>query len=61
MSTRRLIAFSGYAIYSLPVGRGQRFLSNAGPWLQALLGGWNTSWNTVIQSGRVFYPGLLGL
>jgi len=46
----------GYAIYSLPFGRGQRFLGNPGPWLPGLLGGWTTSCNTVIQSGEFFTP-----
>jgi hypothetical protein len=50
----------GYAIYALPFGRGQRFLGNANSILQGLFGGWNTSWNTVIQSGEYFTPTFSG-
>jgi hypothetical protein len=46
----------GYAMYALPFGRGQHFLGNAKSVTQALLGGWRTSWNTVIQSGEYFTP-----
>jgi hypothetical protein len=46
----------GYAMYALPFGQGQRFLGNAKSVAQALLGGWKTSWNTVIQSGEFFTP-----
>ena len=50
----------GYAMYALPFGQGQRFLPNAKSVAQALLGGWRTSWNTVIQSGEFFTPTFSG-
>lgn len=50
----------GYALYALPVGHGQRFLGHASPILQGLLGGWNTSWNMVVQSGEFFTPMISG-
>jgi hypothetical protein len=50
----------GYAIYAVPFGRGQRFLGDAGSVVQAFLGGWNTSWNTVVQSGEYFTPTFSG-
>jgi hypothetical protein len=48
--------FFMYAVYSLPVGSGQRFLSNAHGIVQTLLGGWQTSWTVVLQSGQYFTP-----
>lgn len=46
----------GYAVYALPVGGGQRFLSNAHGLVQALFGGWQTSWTAVLQTGQYFTP-----
>jgi carboxypeptidase family protein len=46
----------GYAVYSLPVGKGQQFLGNARGIVQAVLGGWQTSWTVVLQSGQYFTP-----
>jgi hypothetical protein len=46
----------GYALYMLPVGRGQRLLSNANSILDTLVGHWHTSWNMVVQSGEYFTP-----
>jgi hypothetical protein len=45
-----------YAVYYLPFGRGQRWMSSAKPWLDAFLGGWQTSWNVNLQSGQYFNP-----
>jgi hypothetical protein len=50
----------GYAIYALPFGRKQRFLSGANRWVDALLGGWQTSWNVNLQSGQYFNPTFTG-
>ena len=30
--------------YDLPFGKGHKFLTNAHPVIQAILGGWSTSW-----------------
>jgi hypothetical protein len=48
--------FYTYAVYMLPVGRGQRFLPNAPGVVQAILGGWQTSYTLVLQSGQYFTP-----
>lgn len=50
----------GYAIYMLPVGRGQRFLGDAHPLVDAVLGGWQTSWSVNLQSGQYFTPSFSG-
>jgi hypothetical protein len=41
-------------VYELPFGQGRRFLTNAGPWLNPIVGGWQLSGTTRIQSGRLF-------
>lgn len=46
----------GYAVYMLPVGKGQRFLSDAHGFVQGFLGGWQTSWTAVLQTGSYFTP-----
>jgi hypothetical protein len=46
----------GYAVYALPIGNGQRLLGNAHGVVQALLGGWQTSYTVVLQSGQYFTP-----
>jgi hypothetical protein len=38
-------------VYNLPVGRGKRFLSNANPWVDGMLGGWRVSGVQQYQSG----------
>ncbi len=50
----------GYAIYMLPFGRGQRFLGSAHPVVDAVLGGWQTSWSVNLQSGQYFTPSFSG-
>jgi hypothetical protein len=52
--------FFGYALYSLPVGNGQRLLSGANGILQQILGGWEISWSWVAQSGQWFTPSFSG-
>lgn len=41
-------------IYQLPLGRGKRFLSNAGPATEAALGGWELTNILTLQSGPPF-------
>ncbi len=50
----------GYALYTLPVGSGQQFLSNAKGALQQIVGGWDTAWVMVAQSGQWFTPSFSG-
>ncbi len=52
--------FFAYAVYELPVGRGQRFLSSAPAAVQAILGGWRTSWTAVAQDGQYFTASFSG-
>ncbi len=47
---RQILHFSGG--YELPVGRGRAFLSNAGGFLNAVLGGWSTNWILTLQDGQ---------
>src|SRR6266403_683957 len=42
----------------LPFGRGQRFLSDAGPILNGFIGGWEWTGITTAESGLVFSPGI---
>lgn len=42
--------------YELPFGKGKRFLSSAGGFTNALLGGWQTQGILVLRSGRPFTP-----
>jgi len=46
----------GYAVYALPVGHGQKYMGSANRVLDAILGGWQTSYTLVIQSGQYFTP-----
>ena len=55
----------GYVLYELPLGRGNSFLSNAGPALNGIVGGWTISGDFHYASGmpmripaNVFYPGI---
>jgi hypothetical protein len=52
--------FFAYALYSLPVGAGQRFLGDAKGPLQAILGGWQTAWTVVAEQGQYFTPSFSG-
>lgn len=49
-----------YAVYALPLGHGQRFLSSAASALQYVLGGWQTTWTAVAQTGQYFTPSFSG-
>ncbi|NQW04008.1 MAG: carboxypeptidase regulatory-like domain-containing protein [Acidobacteria bacterium] len=40
-------------VFELPVGRGKRWLSDAGPVLDRILGGWQIHGNLRVQSGRL--------
>ncbi|MGH9694013.1 MAG: hypothetical protein ACRD5Z_07730, partial [Bryobacteraceae bacterium] len=42
--------------YALPVGKGKRFLSNAGAFTEGLLGGWRVQGITIFRSGQPFTP-----
>jgi hypothetical protein len=55
----------GYALYELPFGRGRTWLSDAGPGLNGLVGGWTISTAVRYNSGtplrmraNVSYPGI---
>jgi hypothetical protein len=52
--------FFAYAVYALPVGKGQRFLSSAPAVVQYILGGWRTSWTAVAQTGQYFAASFSG-
>jgi hypothetical protein len=52
--------FFAYAVYNLPVGKGQRFLSNAPGAVQQAFGGWRITLTTVMQSGQYFAPSFAG-
>lgn len=47
-------AFKATALYELPFGEGRRFMSGANPFVERLVGGWNVSATTRLQSGRLF-------
>jgi len=40
-------------LFEVPVGTGRRFLTNAGPWLDRLIGGWQLHGIARFQSGRI--------
>ena len=55
----------GYVLYELPFGRGKRLLSDTGPVLNGLLGGWTVSGDFHYNTGtpmritaNVYYPGI---
>lgn len=48
--------FVAYGIYDLPVGRGKKFGSSLSNWANAILGGWQTSFNMFAKSGAGFTP-----
>jgi hypothetical protein len=49
-----------YALYALPTGNGQALFSDAKGILQKIVGGWETSWTFVAQSGQFFTPSFSG-
>jgi len=48
--------FVAYGIYYLPVGQGKRFASSMSGWANAILGGWQTSFNMFAKSGAGYTP-----
>jgi hypothetical protein len=44
--------------YELPIGRGKRFFSGAGPWTNRAIGGWSIAGVVTAQSGFPFTPQL---
>ena len=49
--------FNGSAVIDLPVGRGHRFLGDSGPWMNALVGGWEVTSAMRWHSGFPLSPG----
>ena len=43
-------------LYALPIGRGRAFAGDAGPALDALVGGWDLTGITLVQSGSFLTP-----
>lgn len=52
--------FYAYGLYTLPVGKGQQFLSSLHGPLQGFLGGWQATWTVLLQSGSFFTPSFSG-
>jgi hypothetical protein len=52
--------FFAYAVYMLPIGRGQTLLRDAKGPLQQIFGAWETAWTVVAQSGQWFTPSFSG-
>jgi len=48
--------FVAYGIYDLPVGRGRRYASSMSRWADAVVGGWQTTFNMFAKSGTGFTP-----
>jgi hypothetical protein len=48
--------FVAYAVYDLPFGRGKKFGSSMSRWVDAFIGGWQTSTNMFVKSGTGFTP-----
>ena len=46
--------------YTLPFGRGKRFAGNASPLLDAVIGGWQTTFVQYLQTGQYFTPSFSG-
>lgn len=47
-------SFNSSLIYTLPVGRGRKFLGAAPRWIDSLLGGWDLGFLNIWQSGNAF-------
>ena len=45
-----------YGIYELPVGQGKRFGSGMSKWADAIIGGWQTTFNMFAKTGTGFTP-----
>jgi hypothetical protein len=48
--------FVFYGIYDLPVGRGRSFAGGISRWMDAIIGGWQTSFNMFAKSGLTYTP-----
>lgn len=48
------------ALYALPVGQGHALLGNAPRWANEVVGGWNLSFISTLQSGLPFTPTISG-
>jgi len=48
--------FVAYGIYDLPVGQGKRFASSLPGWANAIVGGWQTTFNMFAKSGAGYTP-----
>jgi hypothetical protein len=53
VSRHRVVA---YGIYDLPVGKGRQYGSSMPKWADAVVGGWQTTWNMFAKSGTGFTP-----
>jgi hypothetical protein len=59
-STYPAKSFFAQVVYTLPVGKGQTFLSSASKPVDLLLGGWRTAWMVDAHSGLYFTPSFDG-
>lgn len=59
-STYPAKSFFAQVVYSLPVGKGQRFLGNASRALDLVAGGWRMAWAVDAHSGFYFTPSFSG-
>jgi hypothetical protein len=48
--------FVAYGVWDLPVGRGRKYGSGFSGWQDALIGGWQTSFNMFAKTGTAFTP-----
>jgi len=48
--------FVAYGVWDLPVGRGRTYGSGFSGWQDALIGGWQTSFNMFAKTGTAFTP-----
>jgi hypothetical protein len=48
--------FVAYGVWDLPVGRGRTYGSGFSSWADALIGGWQTSFNMFAKTGTAFTP-----
>jgi hypothetical protein len=53
ISRHRVVA---YGVYDLPVGRKQKYGSSMSSWADAIVGGWQTTFNMFAKSGTGFTP-----
>lgn len=51
--------FVAYGVFDLPVGRGKKFGSSFSGWEDAVLGGWQTTFNMFAKTGTGFTPFML--